>query len=163
MNPSKQMSYIERQIEMQKAQMLSAVMTDSGESDPEEPPRKKLKAEIESDVKPEPVEESVVPSGATLEMILREVQAVLGQVKKLSDTVKANEKAHAKEMQKLKADVKSIKDKVVQTKNVEIDWPINDPEKFNKCEFKIREDQIYAERMVCTGCFISATFFSSKT
>lgn len=83
-----------------------------------------------------------------MENVLIEVRGVLSQVRKLSKEAEERDNSQIKEIKKLKKDVEMIRDTLVNTRPLKIQWPIDDVEKFEKLDEKIRTNNIYADQMV---------------
>lgn len=87
-------------------------------------------------------------TASTVENVLIEVRGVLSQVRKLSKEAEERDNSQIKEIKKLKRDVEMIRDTLVNTRPLKIQWPIDDVEKFEKLDEKIRTNNIYADQMV---------------
>lgn len=160
MDRSKTNSYYIKQVERERKRMLAEISHKDNESDSD------IAFSDPDTDDDDPVPQ--VPSGSgkdvinvvdhpltspfltasTVENVLIEVRGVLSQVRKLSKEAEERDNSQIKEIKKLKRDVEMIRDTLVNTRPLKIQWPIDDVEKFEKLDEKIRTNNIYADQMV---------------
>lgn len=161
MDRSKTNSYYIKQVERERKRMLAEISQNDKESDSDiafsdpdtddDDPIPQVPSGSGKDVinvVDQPSNYSPFLTASTVENVLIEVRGVLSQVRKLSKEAEERDNSQIKEIKKLKRDVEMIRDTLVNTRPLKIQWPIDDVEKFEKLDEKIRTNNIYADQMV---------------